>query len=126
MSYKSGFKNTRSERQYRRFSDAFKRKKVEEIEQGRATVISVARAYELSASSIYKWINKFGRSEKPERTIVESKSDTTKILALQKRIAELERMLGQKEVEIIFKDKMIDIAEEKFGIDIKKKSKKKR
>ena len=63
---------------------------------------------------------------KPERTIVESKSDTTKILALQKRIAELERLLGQKQIEIEFKDKMIELAEQTYGVDIKKKSGKKR
>jgi len=125
MGYKSGFKKSQSERQYRRFSDSFKRKKVEEIQQGKSSVMAIARAYELSATSIYKWINKFGTQSKPERTIVESKSDTQKIIALQKRIADLERMLGQKEVEIIFKDKMIEIAEEKYGLDIKKKSKKK-
>ena len=52
---------------------------------------------------------------------MESKSDTQKILALKKRIAELERLVGQKEIQLTFKDKMIDIAEEKFGIEIKKK-----
>lgn len=63
---------------------------------------------------------------KPERTIVESKSDTTKILALQKRIAELERLLGQKKIELEFKDKMIELAEQMYGVDIKKHSGKKR
>jgi hypothetical protein len=52
---------------------------------------------------------------------VETKSDTTKILALQKKIAELERLLGQKQVLIDFKDKMIEIAEETYQVDIKKK-----
>jgi len=57
---------------------------------------------------------------------VESKSDTQKILALKKRIAELERMVGQKEIELTFKNKLIDIAEDKFGIEIKKKTSTKR
>jgi len=30
-------------------------------------------------------------------------------------------MLGEKEVQLQFKDKMIEIAEEMYGIDIKKK-----
>jgi hypothetical protein len=34
--------------------------------------------------------------QKPTRTIVEAKSDIQKILALQKRIAELKRIVGQK------------------------------
>lgn len=36
-------------------------------------------------------------------------------------MAELERIIGQKQIEIDFKDKMIDIAEEMYGVDIKKK-----
>jgi hypothetical protein len=52
---------------------------------------------------------------------VESKSDTSKIIALEKRIAELERLLGQKQIEMEFKEKMIELAEKKYGVDIKKK-----
>ncbi len=121
MSGKQELKLSRSERQRRTFSDSFKRKKVKDLELGKVKVVELSRAYQVSVSSIYKWINKFGSINKPERIIVESKSDTQKILALQKRIAELERLVGQKEVELIFKDKMIEIAEDKFGIDIKKK-----
>jgi hypothetical protein len=36
-------------------------------------------------------------------------------------VAELERIIGQKQILIDFKDKMIDIAEEEYGVDIKKK-----
>jgi hypothetical protein len=53
--------------------------------------------------------------------IVESKSDTQKILDLKKQIAELERLLGQKQIQLEFKDTMIEIAEEMYKIDIKKK-----
>jgi hypothetical protein len=56
---------------------------------------------------------------------VESKSDTSKIIALEKRIAELERLLGQKQVEIEFKDKMLEIAEKKYGEGTKKNLSKK-
>ena len=126
MSYQSKFKTSKTERQYRSFSDSFKQKKVRDIEQGRSSVVEVSKAYEVSRPSVYKWINKFGVKPKPTRTIVESKSDTSKIIALQKKIADLERLLGQKEIELVFKDKLIDLAEEKYSIDIKKKSKKKR
>ena len=93
---------------------------------GKVKVSQISKVYQVTPTAIYKWINKFGSINKPERIIVESKSDTQKILALKKRIAELERLLGQKEIELVFKDKMIDIAEDKFGIDIKKKPSSKR
>jgi len=57
---------------------------------------------------------------------VESKSDTQKILALQKKIADLERSLGQKQIQLEFQEKLIEIAETKYGLEIKKNSKRKR
>jgi len=113
---------SRTERQRRRFSESFKKKKVKDIELGKVKVSEISKAYQVTPAAVYKWINNFGSITKPERIIVESKSDTQKILALKKRIAELERLVGQKEIEIVFKDKMIDIAEDKFGIEIKKKA----
>ena len=112
---------SQSERRRRRFSQSFKKKKVKDIELGKVKVSEICKVYDVSNVSVYKWIDKFGSISKPERIIVESKSDTQKIIALKKRIAELERLLGQKEIELIFKEKMIDIAEDKFGIEIKKK-----
>jgi transposase len=40
---------------------------------------------------------------------------------LKKKIAELERIIGQKQILIDFKDKMIDLAEQTYKVDIKKK-----
>lgn len=120
------FKSPISERRRRTFAESFKRKCVREIEQGKARVSEICKAYQVSDTAVYKWIDKFGSQSKPERTIVESKSDAQKILALQKRIAELERLVGQKEIELTFNKKLIEIAEEKFDIEIKKKPSKKR
>ncbi|TBH70176.1 hypothetical protein EWU22_13130, partial [Aquirufa nivalisilvae] len=40
---------------------------------------------------------------------------------LKKKVAELERIVGQKQILLDFKDKMIDLAEQAYGVDIKKK-----
>lgn len=122
---RKNFKQSTKERRYRRFSHSFKLQKVREIEQGKLRVSEVCQAYEVSDASVYMWLKKYGMDKKPERTIVESKSDAAKILELQKRVAELERILGQKQLEIEFKDKMIDLTEQNYGLSIKKKSKKK-
>ena len=121
MNYKSNFKLSPAERQRRTFSKELKQKKVREIEEGRASPTQVSKAYEVSLHTVYKWIALYSGKQKPERTIVESKSDTAKILALQKRIAELERALGQKTIQLEFKDKMIELAEKTYQVDIKKK-----
>jgi transposase len=48
-------------------------------------------------------------------------SDAQKIKELRAKIQELERLVGQKQFEIEFKEKMIEIAEQMYSIDIKKK-----
>ena len=122
MANRKNFKMTTKERQCRSFSEGFKIKKVREIETGITKINEICKVYEVSNVSVYKWINKYGiMKNKPERLIVESQSDTQELLALKKKVAELERIVGQKQLLIDFKDKMIDIAEEMYGVDIKKK-----
>lgn len=115
-------KLTNEERKRRRFSESFKRKKVQEIESGQVKISEICRVYQIRRTAVYKWLYKYGSmQQKKERLIVETESDTQKVIELQKRVAELERIIGQKQIEIDFKDKMIDLAEEEYRVDIKKK-----
>ena len=115
-------KLTTEERRRRRFSESFKRKKVQEIESGQVKISEICRVYQISSNNVYKWIKKYGNMQKKkERLIVETESDTLKVIELQRKVAELERIIGQKQIEIDFKDKMIDLAEEVYQVDIKKK-----
>lgn len=109
------------QRQYRQFSEHFKRRKVQEIHRGVTHVREVCKAYQVSATSVYKWLARYGVTSRPDRLIMESKSDTQEILMLRKRIAELEQLVGQKQIQLEFKEKMIEIAEQMYGVDIKKK-----
>ncbi len=122
MATRTQFKMTESERRSRTFSDTFKIKKVREIETGKSKVSEICKQYEVSETNVYKWLNKFGTMKnKKERLIIETESDTQQLLALKKQVAELERIIGQKQVLLDFKDKMIELAEETYGVDIKKK-----
>jgi predicted RNase H-like nuclease (RuvC/YqgF family) len=49
-------------------------------------------------------------------------SSTNKLKALEQRIKELERTIGQKQIQIDYLEKMIDIAKGELNIDIKKNS----
>ncbi len=116
------FKMSISERRSRRFSNNFKQKKVREIEIGKTKVSEIVKQYQVTATNVYRWIAKFGTMKnKQERLILETDSDTRQLLALKEKVAELEQIIGQKQVQLDFKEKMIEIAEEKYGIDIKKK-----
>lgn len=122
MATKQKFKQTTAERRRRVFSEEFKQKKVREIEQKITTIAEISRQYEVRESNVSKWLIKYGSNYmKGVRTIVESESDTRKILDLKAKVAELERIIGQKQVQIDFKEKMIEIAEQAYGVDIKKK-----
>lgn len=112
----------RKNRQNRYFSESFKIGKVKELEKNLVSISELSREYEVSKTAIYKWIYKYSiKFQKGERQVVEKKSDTRKIKELKERIKELERIIGQKQILLDFKDKMIELAEEQYQIDIKKK-----
>jgi transposase-like protein len=122
MAKRDQFEMSIDERRIRRFSESFKTAKVREIEQGKTKISDICKQYEVSNTNVYRWISKYGKMKtKKIRTIVETESDTQQLLALKKKVAELERIIGQKQILLDFKDKMIDIAEEMYGVDIKKK-----
>lgn len=106
----------------RRFSEEFKKKKVRELEKRITSIPDICRTYSISRAAVYKWIYKYSvMAKKQVKVVVEAKSDTQKIKALEERIKELERIVGQKQLLLEFKDKMIEIAENTYGVDIKKK-----
>ena len=106
----------------RSFSDEFKKEKVRELERNISSVSDICKTYTVSRTSVYRWIYKYSAMAKKQvKQIVEAKSDTRKIRALEERIKELERIVGQKQLLLEFNEKMIEIAEATYGVDIKKK-----
>lgn len=106
----------------RNFSESFKKEKVREIERNLITVRQISREYEVSRTSVYKWLYKYSAfRKKGVRQIIEPMSDAKKIEDLKAKIKELERLVGQKQIQLEFKEKMIELAEEMYRIDIKKK-----
>ena len=103
------------------FSEDFKRTCVKEYETGQFSVRELSRLYHIQTVVIYRWIHKFSTYNKRKIKVVEmADSSKHKIKELQKRIAELERIVGQKQLNIDFLDKMIELAKDQYGIDIKK------
>ncbi len=104
------------------FSTDFKKKRVRELENNLLSISDICKTYNVSRTSVYRWIYKYSSMAKKQvKQVIEAKSDTKKIQLLEERIKELERALGQKQMLIDVKDKMIEIAEETYDIDIKKK-----
>ena len=113
----------KSTRVHRYFSEEFKRKKVEELDKRIITLSELCRQYEVSSTAMYKWIYKYSLMRKKGiKMVVEAESDTAKIKALKQHISELEQLLGQKQFEVDFMNKQMEIISEKYGVDFKKKA----
>jgi predicted RNA-binding protein YlqC (UPF0109 family) len=52
--------------------------------------------------------------------VVEMESEAKKTIELSARIAELERIIGQKQLTIDYLDKLIELAGHHYEIDLKK------
>jgi len=105
----------------RYFTEEFKRGKVKEIERNTSSVAEVSRAYQVSRTSVHRWLVKYGvHRQQGVRMIVEARSDTRRIEHLKLEKQQLEQLLGQKEVELTLKNKFIELVERKYGAELKK------
>jgi transposase len=106
-----------------RYSEAFKRKVVEEIETGVMTVSQACRYYAISgAESLYKWINLYGMNEiKGKKVIVMSHKEENELITLRRELALAKKLLEEAEVQVIAWKSMVDAVEEELGIPVKKK-----
>lgn len=105
----------------RRFSTSFKRRLVKEFEQGLYSVSELGKLHQIHIGIIYRWIYKYSSNQELNKQIIDVKeSSDHKVKDLEKRIKELERMVGNKQIEIEYLNKMMEIAKDQLGIDIKK------
>lgn len=110
-----------SQRQNRVFSTEFKKEKVAQIEQGKLKVAEVSKMYGVSATAVYYWISKYSKLPKDERVVVEKRSEELRTLELLKKVGELEKIIGQQQIEIIFQKTVIEHGSKIIGEDLKKK-----
>ena len=109
-------------RQNRFFSDDFKRQKIKDLDQNLTTIKEICQDYEVSRTAVYKWVYKYSdRYTKDVKQVVQLECEQEKTRHLKARIAELERIIGKKQMAIDFLEKMVEMGEKEFGIDIKKK-----
>lgn len=103
------------------FAEEFKKTCVKEYESGQFSVIELSKLYQINAVIIYRWIYKYSAYNKRKIKVVEmATSSKQKLKELQKKVSDLERVVGQKQLNIDFLEKMIEIAKNEYGIDIKK------
>lgn len=107
----------------RTFGEKFKKDMVKRIENNQYSVRDVSELYGVSTTAVYKWVYKYSiLYQKGYKQIIEPMSSTRKVKEMQERIKELERAVGRKQMRVDFLEKLIEIAGDQLGVDIKKKA----
>lgn len=108
-------------RQNRYFSEEFKRQKVKELCARQITVSQLCKLYKVSHTSVYNWLYKYSPNHQPGTTlVVQMDSESQKTALLLQRVADLERIVGQKQLEVDFLNELLRIGSEELGFDLKK------
>lgn len=108
-------------RSQRIFSDTFKRQKVKELDQGLYSVRELSKLYDVSSQSIYRWLHKYSvNHQKGVIQVVQMESEAHKNKALLERLGELERIIGQKQLQIDYLEQLVQISSRELKVDLKK------
>ncbi|WP_367389771.1 transposase [Lewinella sp. LCG006] len=115
-------KKFQTEGKYNRtFSKAFKQSKVRDLKAGVVQIKDLCELYSISRTSVYNWLYLYSEAEKGVKTVIQMDSEQFKTQLLLQRVAELERSVGQKQLEIDYLQSCLTVASEELGYDIKKK-----
>jgi transposase-like protein len=108
-------------KQRRSFSEEFKKSKVKDLLEKRTCIKDISEVYEVSRTAVYKWVYKYSAShERKPILVVQMESEEQKTKDLLRRVAELERTVGQKQLEIDFLNRVLELGSEELGFDLKK------
>ena len=108
---------------HRRYSDAFRRKVVGEIERGDLTISQAQLLYDIGGSeTIQRWMRKLGKNHLiSKRVRIEMAEDIHKIKKLEAEKRELEAALAQAHLRIRSIESMLELAGKEVGQDLLKK-----
>jgi transposase len=103
------------------FSEEFKKSKVKELVEKQITVSRLSKLLGVTRTAIYNWLYQYSPNHQRKTTlVVQMESESYKTQRLQQKVAELERIIGQKQLEIDFLNKLLEIGSEEIGYDLKK------
>ena len=107
-------------RTFIRYSEAFKRQVVSELERGKLASISAAnRIYGIrGGSTVIQWVRKYGSEGLlPKKVKVETLKERDELKEARKRIRQLEAALADAHIDCNLGDSYLKIACERLGID---------
>ena len=108
-------------RENRVFSEALKKQVVKDLVNKRLTIQQVMLEHQVSRQSVYRWLYKYSPVHAQKCTlVVQMQSEEQRKRELQQRVADLERIVGQKQLEIDFLNKLLEVGSNELGFDLKK------
>ncbi len=92
----------------RTLSEALKRKLIDELDKKVITIGQIIALYGVSRTAVYKWRYLYSvHYQKQTKVVIQMESEASKVLFLNQRVAELERVIGQKQLEIDYLNKIL-------------------
>ena len=106
----------------KKYSMSFKMKVVSEIEKGKFSIDQAREIYDIGGSqTIQRWMSKLGKANLISKVVkIEMKDEKDKLTELKKEKQLLESALAQSQLKVFILESLVDIAKDKYGIDLKK------
>ena len=106
----------------KQYSICFKQKVISEIESGKITKEGARKLYGIRGGSVINgWIKKFGKLHLLNKVVrIELKDELSRLKQLEKEKKALESALANAHLKLIVYESIIEIAEEEYGVDLKK------
>jgi transposase-like protein len=106
----------------RRYSEAFKRSVVAEVESGRYTGREAARVHDIASPIVYRWLKRYGGPDSQTRIMrIEMPTERDRIKELEKQNRALESALAQAHMKIVLLESAVEVYEEQSARATKKK-----
>jgi transposase-like protein len=108
---------------FKRYSESFKQKVVNEIESGALTIHQAQQRYRIgSHGTISNWIKQLGKTHLlAQRVRIETSDEVDQLKQLTTEKRRLESALAQAHLKITTLESQLCQAEQLYGVDIKKK-----
>lgn len=104
------------------FSEELKRELVSRYERGELSVSDIRHTYEVSETSVYKWITRYGKAElKGLRVVVEKESAEYRVKELLKQVQERDTAIGDLHMKLRYLEKLTEEMQKELNSEVKKK-----
>ena len=110
------------QKQWIRYSEAFKQKVIKEIEEGKHSIGEARKIYDIKGyGTIYEWIKKYGKNHLIGKIVrVEMKGEKDRLKELEKENKRLKEAMSDMVMENRCLTNLISLAKRELGIDLKK------